>query len=71
MVDVPCWQLIGWISQMLALLDKPEAVAVQSVIVQIAECFPQALIYAYIISSESYVFEESVTGHKHREFVDR
>ncbi|XP_062335709.1 DNA-dependent protein kinase catalytic subunit [Osmerus eperlanus] len=71
MVDVPCWQLISWISQMLALLDKPEAVAVQSVIGQIAECFPQALIYAYIISSESYVFEESVTGHNHREFVDR
>ncbi|KAJ8010680.1 hypothetical protein DPEC_G00077640 [Dallia pectoralis] len=70
-VTVPCWLLIGWISQMMALLDKPEAVAVQHVIGQIAECYPQALVYPYMISSESYQFEDSASGHKHREFVDR
>uniref|UniRef100_A0A6Q2XXY4 DNA-dependent protein kinase catalytic subunit n=1 Tax=Esox lucius TaxID=8010 RepID=A0A6Q2XXY4_ESOLU len=68
---VPCWLLIGWISQMMALLDKPEAVAVQQLIGQIAECYPQALVYPYMISSESYHFEESAIGHKHRAFVDR
>nr|XP_061809878.1 DNA-dependent protein kinase catalytic subunit-like [Nerophis lumbriciformis] len=71
MASVPCWMLIGWISQMVALLDKPQAVAVQHCIEQIAECYPQALVYALMISSESYHFEESATGHRQQEFVKR
>ncbi|XP_070783882.1 DNA-dependent protein kinase catalytic subunit [Enoplosus armatus] len=71
MMSVPCWMLIGWISQMVALLDKPEAVAVQHCIGQIAECYPQALVYALMISSESYEFEDSATGHRQQEFVNR
>uniref|UniRef100_A0A3Q2XVH6 DNA-dependent protein kinase catalytic subunit n=1 Tax=Hippocampus comes TaxID=109280 RepID=A0A3Q2XVH6_HIPCM len=71
MASVPCWMLIGWISQMVALLDKPQAVAVQSCIEQIAESYPQALVYALMISSESYHFEDSATGHRQREFVNR
>ncbi|XP_068603907.1 DNA-dependent protein kinase catalytic subunit [Brachionichthys hirsutus] len=70
MMSVPCWMLIGWISQMVALLDKPEAVAVQHSIGQIAECYPQALVYALTISSESFQFEDSAMGYKHREFVN-
>ncbi|KAM6971354.1 DNA-dependent protein kinase catalytic subunit isoform 1-T1 [Tautogolabrus adspersus] len=71
MMSVPCWMLIGWISQMVALLDKPEAVAVQHCVGQIAECYPQALVYALMISSESYQFEDSATGHQQQQFVNR
>ncbi|KAJ0059871.1 hypothetical protein NL108_014572, partial [Boleophthalmus pectinirostris] len=71
MMSVPCWLLIGWISQMVALLDKPEAVAVQYCIEQIAKSYPQALVYALMISSESYQFEDSATGHQQRQFVNR
>ncbi|XP_031163630.2 DNA-dependent protein kinase catalytic subunit [Sander lucioperca] len=71
MMSVPCWMLIGWISQMVALLDKPEAVAMQHCIGQIAECYPQALVYALMISSESYQFEDSATGHQQQECVNR
>lgn len=70
-VNVPCWLLIGWISQMMALLDKPQATAVQHVIEEIAECYPQALIYPYMISSENYTFEESASGQRNREFVEK
>lgn len=56
---------------MVALLDKPEAVAVQHCIEQIAKFYPQALVYALMISSENYKFEDSATGHKQREFVNR
>ncbi|KAK1173766.1 DNA-dependent protein kinase catalytic subunit [Acipenser oxyrinchus oxyrinchus] len=69
--SVPCWQLIGWISQMMALLDKEEAVAVQHVIKEIAEYYPQAILYPFMISSENYVFEDSATGHRNKEFVAR
>ena len=71
MRSVPCWLLIGWISQMMSLLDKPEAVAVQHSILQIAECFPQALVYAHMISGENYSFQDSATGHQQKEFVNR
>ncbi|XP_034718647.1 DNA-dependent protein kinase catalytic subunit [Etheostoma cragini] len=71
MMSVPCWMLIGWISQMVALLDKPEAVAMQHCIGQIAECYPHSLVYALMISSESYQFEDSATGHQQQEFVNR
>ncbi|KAF4110944.1 hypothetical protein G5714_007975 [Onychostoma macrolepis] len=70
-VSVPCWMLIGWISQMMALLDKPQATAVQHIIEEIAECYPQALIYPYMISSENYTFEESASGQRNREFVEK
>lgn len=63
--------LISWISQMVALLDKPEAVAVQHCIEQIAKFYPQALVYALMISNENYKFEDSATGHKQCEFVNR
>lgn len=71
MMSVPCWMLISWISQMVALLDKPEAVAVQHCLEQVARSYPQALVYALMISSESYRFQDSVAGHRQREFVSR
>ncbi|KAJ4925203.1 hypothetical protein JOQ06_017938 [Pogonophryne albipinna] len=71
MMSIPCWMLIGWISQMVALLDKPEAVAVHHCIGQIAECYPQALVYALMISRECYQFEDSATGFRQQEFVNR
>ncbi|XP_029105413.1 DNA-dependent protein kinase catalytic subunit-like [Scleropages formosus] len=69
--SVPCWQLISWISQMMALLDKPEAVAVQQVIADIAKAYPQALVYPFMISYESYMFDNSSTGHRNKQFVAR
>ena len=56
---------------MMALLDKREEVAVQQVILEIAESYPQALVYPYMISSENYSFEETAEGHKNKEFVER
>uniref|UniRef100_A0A8C6J8U6 DNA-dependent protein kinase catalytic subunit n=1 Tax=Melopsittacus undulatus TaxID=13146 RepID=A0A8C6J8U6_MELUD len=69
--SVPCWQFIGWISQMMALLDKDEAVAVQHTVEEIADTYPQAIIYPFMISSESYCFKDTATGCKNKEFVER
>ncbi|XP_059900479.1 DNA-dependent protein kinase catalytic subunit [Gadus macrocephalus] len=71
MATVPCWMLIGWMSQMVALLDKQEAVAVQHSIGQIAESYPQALVYALMASRESYHFQDSAAGHRQQEFVNK
>ena len=39
--DVPCWMFIGWINQMLAVLDKREGKAVHSILQEIAQTYPQ------------------------------
>ena len=39
--DVPNWLFIGWISQMVALLDKPEGAAVHTILMSIATDYPQ------------------------------
>ncbi|XP_008051625.2 DNA-dependent protein kinase catalytic subunit [Carlito syrichta] len=71
MSSIPCWQFIGWISHMVALLDKDEAVAVQHTVEDIADNYPQAIVYPFIISSESYSFKDTSAGHKNKEFVAR
>ncbi|XP_053105021.1 DNA-dependent protein kinase catalytic subunit isoform X2 [Hemicordylus capensis] len=69
--SVPCWQFIGWISQLMAMLDKDEAVAVQYTVEEIASHYPQAIVYPFMISSESFSFQETIMGHKNKEFVAR
>uniref|UniRef100_A0A7M4FFG4 DNA-dependent protein kinase catalytic subunit n=1 Tax=Crocodylus porosus TaxID=8502 RepID=A0A7M4FFG4_CROPO len=68
---VPCWQFIGWISQMMAVLDKDEAVAVHRTVEEIADNYPQAIIFPFMISSENYSFKDTAIGHKNKEFVTR
>ncbi|XP_061454380.1 DNA-dependent protein kinase catalytic subunit isoform X2 [Rhineura floridana] len=69
--SVPCWQFIGWISQLMAMLDKEEAIAVQHTVEEIANSYPQAIVYPFMISSESFFFQETIVGHKNKEFVAR
>uniref|UniRef100_A0A8C6YCR5 DNA-dependent protein kinase catalytic subunit n=1 Tax=Naja naja TaxID=35670 RepID=A0A8C6YCR5_NAJNA len=69
--SVPCWQFIGWISQLMAMLDKNEAPAVQHTVEEIASSYPQAIVYPFMISSESFSFPETAIGHKNKEFVKR
>uniref|UniRef100_A0A8C2LHS2 DNA-dependent protein kinase catalytic subunit n=1 Tax=Cricetulus griseus TaxID=10029 RepID=A0A8C2LHS2_CRIGR len=69
--SIPCWQFIGWISHMVALLDKEEAIAVQHTVEEIADNYPQAIIYPFIISSESYSFKQTSSGCKNKAFVER
>ncbi|XP_004615434.2 DNA-dependent protein kinase catalytic subunit [Sorex araneus] len=71
MAAIPCWQFIGWVSHMVALLDREEAVAVQHTVEELADHYPQALVYPFTISSESFSFPDSSTGRKNREFVER
>ncbi|XP_004680100.1 PREDICTED: DNA-dependent protein kinase catalytic subunit [Condylura cristata] len=68
---IPCWQFIGWISHMVALLDKEEAVAVQHTVEEIVDNYPQAIVYPFIISSESFSFRDTSAGHKNKAFVER
>lgn len=69
--SIPCWHFIGWVSHMVALLDKEEGVAVQRTVADIADHYPQAIVYPFMISSESYAFRDTSAGHKNKDFVAR
>ncbi|XP_038665232.1 DNA-dependent protein kinase catalytic subunit isoform X1 [Scyliorhinus canicula] len=69
--SVPCWLFIGWISQMMAALDKEEASVIHHIIEDIADSYPQAIVYPFMISSENYTFEPSASGNRNKEFVER
>ncbi|XP_013928118.1 PREDICTED: DNA-dependent protein kinase catalytic subunit [Thamnophis sirtalis] len=69
--SIPCWQFIGWISQLMAMLDKNEAPAVQHTVEEIASSYPQAIVYPFMISSESFSFPKTAIGHKNKDFVER
>ncbi|XP_019852740.1 PREDICTED: DNA-dependent protein kinase catalytic subunit [Amphimedon queenslandica] len=59
---IPCWMFIGWINQMIALVDKPESRAVHDILIRIADTYPQSLYYAFRMSSSGYKF-----GHNNSE----
>ncbi|XP_027045855.1 DNA-dependent protein kinase catalytic subunit-like [Pocillopora damicornis] len=69
--DVPCWMFIGWINQMMAIMDKPEGKAVHGIVSEIAKRYPQALWYSLKISSEQFVFENNKEGKASEEAVKR
>ncbi|XP_065898419.1 DNA-dependent protein kinase catalytic subunit-like isoform X2 [Dysidea avara] len=54
--EVPCWMFIGWINQMVALLDKSEGMAVHDILISIATEYPQALCYPLKISTSGLQF---------------
>ncbi|XP_056377813.1 DNA-dependent protein kinase catalytic subunit isoform X2 [Hyla sarda] len=69
--SVPCWLFIGWISQMMAMLDKKESLAVQFIMEEIVDYYPQALVYPFMISGENFNFEDTVDGHRNKLFIEK
>ena len=67
--DVPDWMFIGWISQMVALLNKAEGPAVHKILLSIATNYPQALFYQFKISSST--FESHPPGEANQDTVDK
>jgi DNA-dependent protein kinase catalytic subunit len=61
---VPPWMFIGWINQMVAILDKAEGLSVVDVLIRIAKEYPQALCYPFKTSFPSFQFDKSDVGAK-------
>ncbi|CAG5121488.1 unnamed protein product, partial [Candidula unifasciata] len=69
--EIPSWMFLMWVSQMTALLDKKEMVVVGPLMLRIADDYPQALIYAFRMSSEGFQFESSPSLQENRKLVDK
>ena len=62
---------ISWLSQLVALLDKPEAPAIHSILQAIATAYPQALSYPLKISSSDYKFDSTPSGREREDAVKK
>ncbi|KAM7297934.1 DNA-dependent protein kinase catalytic subunit [Ixodes scapularis] len=54
---VPCWMFLGWIGQMLPLLDGAVGPHLFGLVDSIASDYPNALVYAFRVSNEAYSFD--------------
>lgn len=54
--DIPSWMFLSWLGQMTALLDKPQAIAIQNILEKISIEYPQALVYPFKMSTENFKF---------------
>jgi len=52
--DVPSWMFIGWINQMVAILDKREGRAVHAILQELARTYPQV---SKVVAADVYVWE--------------
>lgn len=68
---VASWMFILWISQMMALMDKPQAPAVRPILLRLAQDYPQALVYPLRISQEGFQFGLTAADKKNEEGVDK
>ncbi|XP_069123844.1 DNA-dependent protein kinase catalytic subunit-like [Argopecten irradians] len=69
--EVPCWMYLLWISQMMALMDKPQAPAVQPTLQKIAAMYPQAVVYHFKLSQEGFQFGDKSQDKKNKAIVDK
>jgi DNA-dependent protein kinase catalytic subunit len=65
----PSWMFIGWLSQMTALLDKPEAKAIYKIIENITNEYPQAIVYPFKMSLDSFEFDYK--SQEQKAFVEK
>ncbi len=67
---IPCWMFLGWLSQMTALLAKPESRAIFNIVLNIANEYPQAFVYPFRMSMESFKFDYTMPS-KQQEFISK
>ncbi|XP_021932903.1 DNA-dependent protein kinase catalytic subunit-like isoform X3 [Zootermopsis nevadensis] len=52
--EVPVWMFLGWVNQLLSCLDTAVGPVLHSLVLRLAETYPQALIYAFKLSVKNY-----------------
>lgn len=66
---IPSWMFLGWLSQMTAILDKPEWRAISGIVQRIADEYPQAVVYPFRMSYESFKLDTAAQDQP--EFIEK
>lgn len=69
--DIPIWMFLRWIPQLLAVVDTDKVFAIVNIIKNIADVYPQSIMYAYKLSKENYVFHDDDIGNAGMQLVKR
>ena len=62
---------LGWVNQIIALIDKPLQKAVMPILKQIARSYPQAIMFPLKVSSVQYQFENTSDGKRRKAYFDK
>ncbi|XP_065059919.1 DNA-dependent protein kinase catalytic subunit-like isoform X2 [Rhopilema esculentum] len=68
---LPSWMFLGWLNQVVALLDKNESDAIMPILEVVARDYPQALMFPLRISSEQFSFDGTPEGRKMKSDFER
>lgn len=69
--QIPLWMFLGWLPQLLANVDSSKIFAISGIIKKIAETYPQAIMYPYRLSKESYKFNITEISTELKALTDR
>ena len=58
--SVPSWMFLLWLPHILIYIDKNPGKALQSIILQLAHIYPQAVFYPFTVSKVGYDFESAI-----------
>lgn len=63
---------IGWIPQLLAVVDSTKVTTVSRILTKIAQMYPQAIMYAYRLSRHNYKLDNrSSVNDEVKELINR
>ena len=62
---------LGWLNQVVALLDKNESDAILPILEVVGRDYPQALMFPLRISSEQFSFDGTPEGRKVKSDFER
>ncbi|XP_065679642.1 DNA-dependent protein kinase catalytic subunit isoform X1 [Hydra vulgaris] len=65
--QVPCWMFLGWINQIVSMIDMPIVVHLKPIIDGIVKSYKQALSYPLKVSSKQFTF--STVDSQNKEYL--
>uniref|UniRef100_A0A914UHP1 non-specific serine/threonine protein kinase n=1 Tax=Plectus sambesii TaxID=2011161 RepID=A0A914UHP1_9BILA len=57
---VPTWMFLGWLNQIIAVLDSPSATTLHDIVRRLSEEYPQAVFYPFNVSRKQWTLTDSV-----------
>lgn len=68
---VPEWMFLSWVNQILACLDSPCVLALEPLILLLADAYPNAVKFPFRITKEKFKVAVGEVGICSNQLVDR
>ncbi|KAF7267164.1 hypothetical protein GWI33_019585 [Rhynchophorus ferrugineus] len=68
---IPTWMFLGWIPQILAIVDSNKVTAISEIILRIAKTYPQAIMYVYRLSKDNYKYTNCLKQNEVNDLIKK